>query len=172
LVKAPGASSDATRIPKPWGPDSPVSLAAKAGLTTARVWRAFRGVWKVSRPSRKKGRFSGKKMGKRSLAVTTIWSASTWAKSGLKVTSAVTVGVKPMRAVTPGCALTASWTKRGAVPGGTKTGRRPRSETMRLGITSIVRLREISSIPVMSPAWLKVPDRSRAMGIQELSSSL
>ena len=43
-----------------------------SGSTMVRVWTALIGVWKISMPSRKKGRFSSKKMGKRWLAVTTV----------------------------------------------------------------------------------------------------
>ena len=48
-----------------------------------------------SSPSRKKGRFSGKKSANRSFAVTCPTSASTWEKSGLTVPSRLRFGVTP-----------------------------------------------------------------------------
>src|SRR5262249_7973893 len=57
-------------------------------------------------PSKKNGRFSSKKIGKRWLAVTTVWSASTCAKSGLIAASRVMVGVRLNFIVSPGSSRT------------------------------------------------------------------
>ena len=67
-------------------PRVPVSFSAASGSTMLRLWKARIGVWNRSAPSRKNGRFSVKKSGKRWLAVLWGWSASTSAKSGLTAT--------------------------------------------------------------------------------------
>jgi len=65
----------------------PVERPPQRGDVIVRVYTAWMGVSNRSTPSRKKGRFSGKKRAKRLL--TAIWatSASTWEKSGLIVAS-------------------------------------------------------------------------------------
>ena len=76
-----------------------------------RVWTAAICVRKISMPSRKKGRFSSKKMGKRWLAVTTVASASTCAKSGLTARSSVSADEATNFAVSPGSKTTGWLTK-------------------------------------------------------------
>ncbi len=64
-VKFPGALSLASNSPKVFLPRLPESFTARSGSTMARVCTAWIGVLKISMPSRKNGRFSSKKIGKR-----------------------------------------------------------------------------------------------------------
>ena len=76
-------SSTAVRWATPSWPNLPVNLAPALGSTIRRVYTSVCGVPNSSMPSRKNGRFSGKKRAKRSFTVTCPSSLSTWLKSGL-----------------------------------------------------------------------------------------
>src|SRR3712207_6952960 len=83
-----------------------------SGSTMVRVCTAAICVRKMSMPSRKKGRFSSKKIGKRWLAVLTVASASTCAKSGLTARPSVAAEDMTSFAVRPGSNPTGLLTKR------------------------------------------------------------
>ncbi len=78
-----GLSSSALMYPTLKRPTFPVSFTPPMGSRICRVYTSRWGVPKISAPSRKNARFSGKKSAKRSLTVIWLTSASIWEKSGL-----------------------------------------------------------------------------------------
>ena len=149
-----------------------------SGSIIDRVLTALTKVLKTSVPSRKKGRFSGKKIGKRWLAVTTNWSDSTCAKSGFNAKSRVMLGVRLYLPVRPRSILIGSLTNLPVssrpeliCAGVSVPFRFPVSETVILGINSSVRSVDIPSRPEMCPSWDIQPESARSIGIQ-LSNSL
>ncbi len=93
--------SCATRSPRALPPSLPVTLAPAVGSAIERVNTARIGVPKKSAPSRKKGRFSGKKRANRLFTSSWAASASTWEKSGLAVRFRVRSDVMPHCASSP-----------------------------------------------------------------------
>ena len=99
----PGAASFATSIPSVVLPVLPVSLPPICGSTMVLVCTRFvrPGVRKISCPSRKNGRSSGKNSGYRWFVSICGRSASIWEKSGLRVKSAVRFDVTPYFMLNP-----------------------------------------------------------------------
>jgi hypothetical protein len=95
------SSSMAERKPRFSPPTFPVALAAPRGEAIRRVCTRGTGVSKFSFPSRKKGRFSGKKSAARGSVTTCPTSASTCEKSGFAVRFTVRLVVTPQRTFPP-----------------------------------------------------------------------
>ena len=91
--------------PKAFFSSFPVTFTPSSGSATVRVKTALMGVEKKSAPSRKNGRFSGKKSANRSFSASCAASASTWEKSGFTAAETVTLGVIPHRMERPGSTL-------------------------------------------------------------------
>jgi hypothetical protein len=79
----------------------PVSFTAPTGWMTRRVYTSECGVAKFSRPSRKKGRFSGKNRAERGSKLNCPASDSICEKSGLTVPFRVRLLVIPHRTLPP-----------------------------------------------------------------------
>ncbi len=142
-------SSWVAKTPRVLPPCLPVSFAPHFGSATVRVKTASIRVVKVSIPSRKKGRFSGKNRANRSLTSSWATSASTWEKSGLTVPLRVRFGVMPQRTERP--ASNSSSPLR-SEPSGNESSRSVRF-AVRVGVTTRLRPRSRSVKPVILATW-------------------
>ena len=94
-------------------PIFPVARPPHSGEVIVRVYTAWIGVSNRSTPSRKKGRFSGKKSAKR--LFTAIWatSASTWEKSG-RIAASNAAFVPKFHLMSTPMSVSCCWGPRGA----------------------------------------------------------